>query len=427
MFVRLQTSWRKHQERRRIRRKQRDAYWDARRRQAQAAHRRRQRLENLGPVAKARMERKERNRQQRRYDEYQGARGLMIGMTVWARPQAGKLSLIPLLIVGALVGWFLFMTAVPLLITAGLLQKFAYTLFELPGLKQAMEVLLKIACNKVTKAVGNLIGGDNGLVSTVLGGVSDVIHTVGGWVKDGISGTIKLASDGFKGLGNTVNGVPIVGGTMKVMFNAAGQGTAVVANASGAVIGGVTSIVAGVVDITKLGLKLLKRIQDFSCMLDQLLEVFKKQGLDQPLAAALSCANWPSYLGPLKSPENMTADGTPKYCIDPRKKNDAQSLVPNWLKPIYQAAAREYNLPWELLAAVNWNDTEYGAKELNSQQKANKMKINSADSYDLTQLRSMFNLSPGLGSLGSLDPASQKFLDAYNLDPKSKTKAKQKQ
>jgi len=37
--------------------------------------------------------------------------------------------------------------------------------------------------------------------------------------------------------------------------------------------------------------------------------------------------------------------------------------IPLFLLPIYQAAAAEYNIPWEILAAINWIETGYGENQ----------------------------------------------------------------
>ncbi|MBO0768453.1 MAG: lytic murein transglycosylase, partial [Solirubrobacterales bacterium] len=45
--------------------------------------------------------------------------------------------------------------------------------------------------------------------------------------------------------------------------------------------------------------------------------------------------------------------GVPNFFID-----DFQ--IPPFLLPIYQAAGIEYNVPWQVLAAINWIETDYG-------------------------------------------------------------------
>ncbi len=45
--------------------------------------------------------------------------------------------------------------------------------------------------------------------------------------------------------------------------------------------------------------------------------------------------------------------GVPDFFID-----DFQ--IPPFLLPIYQAAGIEYDVPWQVLAAINWIETDYG-------------------------------------------------------------------
>jgi len=417
MSKQLSEWWLRSRERSRKRRLQRDAYWAARRKQALAAQRRRQRLEALGPVAKARMEKKERARERRKYDEYQGARGLMIGMCVWARPQAGSMSIKAFALIAMAIAWMFALMLLPLMFMSGFLEIFAQKLFDLPGLKQITELFLKIACSSVAKAVGDKLTSNDNLFwiipspKALLGAAKDLVSSVGDAFSSVASAPFRVLSSGLKTAGTAMEGVPIVGHTLNIGFSAAAGGAATLSDATGAIVGSIPSAIEAGLSLAQLSIDALRQLQHFACSIEAMFDEFKKAGLDRAFESAVSCANWPSYLGPLNSSENSTKEGRAKYCVDGKGKNAAQSMVPAWLKPIYQAAAQQYNVPWELLAAVNWNDTEYGAKELNSKQSAHKLKVETKYASDLVNLERMFGINgPPLPSQDQ-----QKFLDYYSI------------
>lgn len=93
---------------------------------------------------------------------------------------------------------------------------------------------------------------------------------------------------------------------------------------------------------------------------------FAKNGLVDPLKAGLSCANWNvEQLGPIPRDKN----GKATECLDATNSGDRTETIPAWLISVYRAAGAEYNVPWQLLAAINWNDTEFGALDTWKQQK----------------------------------------------------------
>src|ERR1035437_6239990 len=90
------------------------------------------------------------------------------------------------------------------------------------------------------------------------------------------------------------------------------------------------------------------------CAINDLLKAANKAGVNSAIATAFDC----STFTPADNPQpgvNCTssmgfADGTSTGIPE-----NAQ-----WLIPIYQAAAKKYKVPWELLGAVNHIETDYG-------------------------------------------------------------------
>src|ERR1035437_9522942 len=96
------------------------------------------------------------------------------------------------------------------------------------------------------------------------------------------------------------------------------------------------------------------------CAINDLLKATKKAGLNSAIATAFDC----STFTPADNPQpgvNCTnssmgfTDGTSTGI-----PSNAQ-----WLTPIYQAAAKKYKIPWELLGAVNHIETDYGTLDGN--------------------------------------------------------------
>ena len=86
---------------------------------------------------------------------------------------------------------------------------------------------------------------------------------------------------------------------------------------------------------------------------EQITKPFKQAGLVGPLKGALLCSTYPEY--------NIIRDeeGKPTNCLE--SSDDAHNTIPPWLVGIYQRAGAKHNVPWQLLAAINWNDTDFGA------------------------------------------------------------------
>lgn len=59
----------------------------------------------------------------------------------------------------------------------------------------------------------------------------------------------------------------------------------------------------------------------------------------------------------------LPADVAKEYCINPAAAEQSSPIPPEqeWLVPIWQAAAERYEIPWQLLAAVNAARTRFGA------------------------------------------------------------------
>jgi murein DD-endopeptidase MepM/ murein hydrolase activator NlpD len=69
-----------------------------------------------------------------------------------------------------------------------------------------------------------------------------------------------------------------------------------------------------------------------------------------PTGAGVPSANNPTYSLSLPGPAPI---GVPNFFID-------SFQIPPFLIPIYQAAGIEYNVPWQILAAINEIETDYG-------------------------------------------------------------------
>jgi hypothetical protein len=67
-------------------------------------------------------------------------------------------------------------------------------------------------------------------------------------------------------------------------------------------------------------------------------------------AGGVPAATNPTYSFALPG---AAAVGVPNFFID-------SFQIPPFLLPIYQAAGIEYNVPWQVLAAINWIETDYG-------------------------------------------------------------------
>jgi hypothetical protein len=339
----------------------------AERRRRRAVARRRLKLQQAPALARARMYKREQARWQRRRDQRGQAQGIMININAHIRGQSGKGSLMIILIILFVCLIALFLISLPLMMMLGVMNLFASKLFDLPGVQTLTNALTAVACNEATgwlrDALGDITafasGALSGAVSLVQGGIGDVpvVGSITTAAAKGLEAPFALASQGMDAANDFLD----------MMCSLYGTAT----NPDGGTE-------------------------------DGLLQSFKNQGLEEPFRAALSCANWPDYLGSLKSeaissdPGDVgpnSKDGKHQFCLDPKKDKETQSLVPKWLIPIYQAAASQFNVPWEVLAAINWNDTSYGAKPLNSKQKKARLKIDAKYSEDMLVLKSLIPAS----------------------------------
>jgi len=75
-----------------------------------------------------------------------------------------------------------------------------------------------------------------------------------------------------------------------------------------------------------------------------------KASKTQQTANGVPTANNPTFSFALPGPAPL---GVPNFFID-------SFQIPPFLLPIYQAAGIEYDVPWQVLAAINWIETDYG-------------------------------------------------------------------
>ena len=383
---RITSLWLAHQAHKDLRKARQQRAFLNRRRQLIAARSRSRKLRSAGVCLQVKLERRNRARAQRQRDRYGPSQGLLININSHLRGEEGATSIIAMLIVVlAVLAICIFLLSIPLMLMLGVLNMFASKLFDLPGVKLLTNALTSIACADATEWIVDQL--DGGILGGFLGWASEQISNLA-------SGVTDLLGD------NIFSKVLVFPLTAVVKMG----------------------------DLFESVTKAAKAFQLMMCAIfdekDGLLGTFKQRGYEQPLEAALSCSNWdPATMGPKDSESYVNTidssqggtssldgqaeeagqidvanskDGKPQFCLDGKKKNDAQGLVPAWLIPIYQSAAAEYELPWELLAAINWNDTSFGAKELNKKQKENKQEVDKKYSEDMTELAGL--ASPAITS-----------------------------
>lgn len=227
---------------------------------------------------------------------------------------------------------FLIGLVAPLAFVFGILTQFAAKFFELKGIQQAAGLFLKLTCKAsgAVKGIGDVVSGADNKTGGALGALKDAVVSGAGFVS---KGALKVLTEaGSLTIGQAVPGLH---GTFDNVYDLTAS-----------------AIDAGV-DLGKAPMKFIRQLNDTACKLEDIYKELKRQGIDDALRAALNCANWPSYLGPMDK----------KFCIDD-KPQDAHDTIPEWLLPIYQRAADEYNVPWQLLAAINQNDTDFGANPI---------------------------------------------------------------
>ncbi len=111
-------------------------------------------------------------------------------------------------------------------------------------------------------------------------------------------------------------------------------------------------LIKDTVHLTQSAVDKAAELRDSVCQFAEFENEFKALGLQDPLREALDCANWP--VDQLGKPDT-------RFCIQGANGSDLNGTVPAWLRPIFERAGLEHNVPWQLLAAINWNDTEFGA------------------------------------------------------------------
>ena len=357
----LRLRWLAHRD---LKRSQREHRILAERRRRRAVARRRLKLQQAPTLARARMYKRELARWQRRRDQRGQAQGIMININAYIRGQSGKGSLMIMLIILFVCLIVLFLISLPLMMMLGVMNLFASKLFDLPGVQYLTNALTAVACNEATGWLRGALGDITAFASGALDGAVSIVEE--GIADVPVVGTVTVgAAKGFNSAAQLVNqGINAANDFLDMMCSLYDKAT---------------NPTTGDTE-------------------DGLLLSFKDQQLEEPFRAALSCANWPDYLGPLNSeavsgdPNDVgpnSKDGKHQFCLDPKKDKETQSLVPKWLIPIYQAAAVQFNVPWEVLAAINWNDTSYGAKPLNSKQKKARLNIDAKYSEDMLVLKSL--------------------------------------
>jgi hypothetical protein len=253
-----------------------------------------------------------------------------------ARRQSGKSNLWALATVIA-IGLFISIMA-PMMIMMGLLSFLAVKFFQLPGIKGAFKVLFGVYC-------------------TVNGTIED-IYKIGGGGFNLIKKATSAAGSAIKGVasvaGKGLKIIPGIGGTLSGMVSIGGK-----------VFSSPFSAVSKATDLAGGGLKLARSLSEFVCKLNDFAKDLESRGYKDAFGKALNCANWDaSRYGPLNSPANSTKDGTPKYCVEGDIGGDKSNFfIPTWLLQIYKNAGEQYNVPWEMLAAVNLNDTNLGLSD----------------------------------------------------------------
>jgi 3D (Asp-Asp-Asp) domain-containing protein len=215
---------------------------------------------------------------------------------------------------------------IPAMFTMGIAGFAAGKIVKLPGIQQLYGAALNIGCvAEVKKPTDVLLDGaaaGTGLLGSIVGGVGD-----------GMKGLFSLTADG-------VSQVPFIGKSAGNVLNGAGEIASLPFTAT-----------EGVIKLGKFGLEKAKDLRDLACKLKEIESTVKRAGLDDTLRAALACGDLEKTYG-----KQILA-----FCIKKDQADDSLRDVPLWLLPVYQAAGKEYGVPWELLAAINWNDTEYGA------------------------------------------------------------------
>lgn len=205
-----------------------------------------------------------------------------------------------------------------LMMAAGSLNYFAGALFHLPVIKQGLGVLTSMYCNPDFKKAADLLSeGGGGLLHVVTAPLHFTGHA------------IQRAAHS---LGNAVGGP--IGGVVSAFGDAA--------NATAWVI-------ASPFDVVHMGLDLAKKFHSTICDLRRLADEFDRLGLKDKFKQKLLCSSLPKA-------ERTQNTG---WCIDDNNADRAKK-VPDWLVPIYKKAADQYQVPWQLLAAINWNDTSFG-------------------------------------------------------------------
>lgn len=326
-----------------------------------AYKRRKQRIKNLTPLQRVRYERMLRAERRRQRIEMGGCRGFFCWVGNNLATEEGGVGKSGTFILFCLALLFFSILAAPALIMMGAISFMVGIVVELPGAKAALKIFGTLTCNKVADAldeVNKKAGDGAGLLGDAVGFVKDRVTDVTGAIGGALGGA-------FKGLGGLVGGVPLVGKPSEWVLTKAGDGTEGVFDAAGAVVATPLTLVEAGFKLVDMGTNALSQLKSAICGLKRLADQFEKAGLEDPLRAALSCANWPEYLNGGKPDK--------KWCLDPEKDKDDPEQVPAWLVPIYQSAASRYDVPWEVLAAINWNDTEYGAKGLESGSAFNRL------------------------------------------------------
>jgi len=319
-----------------------------------ARKRRQRRLAELTPLQRQRLELREQRRAQRRQREMSGCRGVFCSIGARVHEQDGSVSKGALLIVGLLLVVFLFSLLLPAIALYAIFGWVASFLIKLPGAQQALKVYTTITCNGVSKALQKGVGGVLGFVKSVTGFGTKIISApfkFGG----------KLLSASLHGVGSAAGVLPVIGDPAKTAINKTGDAAGWVVSAGGYAIASPVYAIEFGAKLADLGATALKELQRAVCELDQRMELFKEMHLEDPFRKALDCSLWnEDAYGPLTKEAK-------KWCLDGKKRGDRPGQVPEWLVPIYQAAGQRYHVPWEVLAAINWNDTEYGSKPATTQ------------------------------------------------------------
>jgi len=315
--------------------------------------------------------------------EYLDARGIFVRIALIWSARSGAVRAGPLQIRGnwklglALIGLFggfafLVIQLIPYIIILAAGFYWAGKLFDLPGVKASFRLLVNLYCS----GGGGLLVGGLSIVGKALKLVGNALHFVvenairliQAPITLGASG-LRLFGDGLKNFGSATH--------VKLLENI-GRVTSSGSNTTLEYAKAVREGTAGIVGLAfqlpgqslEIPAKARKDLCDSNGMLAQALDTLLSEnpGVKAALKAGLSCqlaVRNNEFI--LRDPET----NRPVWCLEEEYKNDFKDgEVPDWLITIYQEAAARYKVPWEVLAAINWNDTEYGNAGLVGEQTA---------------------------------------------------------